>query len=597
VNIENIPSALQARTSSIGWGKGLGLALWSIGMLTLSLEPIGWWILAWFALVPWIIASVRAPGERTAAAISYACGLWFFLINLRWLWPVTGAGYIALCFYLALYFLLTGTILRRVDQHHPWPYTLVLPLLWVGQEYLRATVMTGFPWLFLSHTQHNQERLIQISDNFGAYGVTFLVGMTNGLICDLLLRPLKKPAGLKGLWLNPVNAVLLTACAIAAATGYGAYRLHEARTTLTEGPVISVIQEVIPQYVKEEGESTEEIFERHMALSKQAMAASMKPDLIVWPETMANTPLNDEFVELNVSGYDLSRMQSLQMSRRFDQKLRSLAKENVSVLVGCPAVELKDFGDSLKPVWSSNSAILYLPGGEKFLHRYDKMHLVPFGEVVPFKKSIPWLHRILNHLTPYDYDYTLDAGENPTVFQSQTVASQNQSSHAPSQYRFAVAICYEDVMPWVPRSLAKTENGRKRVDFLLNISNDGWFGTGGRSEPLRPSPELLQHLAICKFRAVENRVGIVRAVNTGISGFIRPDGTVQGDGLSGTLPEKPRDRQIVSGYLTDRAWLDSRVSVYSQIGDVFAKLCTAGFFILLLEGFAVRRWKINRMKK
>jgi len=562
-------------------------------MLTVSQEPIGWWITAWFALVPWIVASLRTPKGKNAAAVNYLCGFLFFILNLRWLWPVTGPGYIALCLYLALYFLLTGTILRRIYHYHPWPFTIVLPLLWVGQEYLRATVMTGFPWLFLSHTQHMHERLIQISDTFGAYGVTFLVGMTNGLICDLLLRPLKKPANQKGLWLSPINAILLTACSIAGAVGYGAYRLNEGNKTIARGPVISVIQEVIPQYVKEEGKSSQEIFDRHLALSKQALASPVKPDLIVWPETMVSAPLNKEFVELTAPGYDLSGFQMLQESRRFDQRLRDLAKENVSLLVGCPAYEVKDFGDSLKPVWSSNSAVLYLPGGKKFPLRYDKMHLVPFGEVVPFKKSIPWLHRLLNHLTPYDYDYTLDAGENPTVFQSKTVTPENNSEPVGSEYRFAVAICYEDVMPWVPRTLSRKEDSRKRIDFLLNISNDGWFVNGAPDKELLPSPELMQHLVICKFRAVENRIGIVRAVNTGISGFIRPDGIVQGAGLSASLPEKPEDRQIVAGYLTDRVSIDSRITWYTQNGDVFAKVCTAVLFILFLEGLALH-WRKNK---
>jgi apolipoprotein N-acyltransferase len=237
----------------------------------------------------------------------------------------------------------------------------------------------------------------------------------------------------------------------------------------------------------------------------------------------------------------------------------------VALLVGTPALELKDFGTELRPVANANSAVLYLAGGQRFGGRYDKMHLVPFGEVVPFKQSWPWLHRLLNGMTPYDFDYTLDAGQEPKVFQFRS---------GERDWRFGVAICYEDVTAWVPRCLAVAD-GAKRIDFLLNISNDGWFVSGGKDTPIKATGELLQHLAICKFRAVENRIGIARAVNTGISGFIRPDGQVQTKGQAGTLPDDPRARQTVTGFLTDRVYTDTRISLYSRWGDVFAIACVS----------------------
>jgi apolipoprotein N-acyltransferase len=121
-------------------------------------------------------------------------------------------------------------------------------------------------------------------------------------------------------------------------------------------------------------------------------------------------------------------------------------------------------------------------------------------------------------------------------------------------YRFGVPICYEDVMPYVCRRFVWGPDSKsKRVDFLLNISNDGWF---------LHRNELPQHFAICTFRAVENRVGVARAVNTGISGFIRPDG-------------RAHDKLGVGevGTRVARISMDSRVSVYSRTGDVFAFLC------------------------
>ena len=128
------------------------------------------------------------------------------------------------------------------------------------------------------------------------------------------------------------------------------------------------------------------------------------------------------------------------------------------------------------------------------------------------------------------------------------------------------------------------------VDFVLNISNDGWFVSGGKKgRPIAASTELMQHLVLCKFRAVENRVGIARAVNTGISGFISPDGRVQGRGLAGTLPDEPHKREVVAGFLTDMVYVDSRVTIYNRLGDAFAITCAVLSGLLLLTGKKEKR--------
>ncbi|RMF83513.1 MAG: apolipoprotein N-acyltransferase [Planctomycetota bacterium] len=220
--------------------------------------------------------------------------------------------------------------------------------------------------------------------------------------------------------------------------------------------------------------------------------------------------------------------------------------------------------------------------------RYDKIHLVPFGEIVPFRNarflgmSLHWLYRTLNRLSPFSdrgqVEYSLWPGEEFTVFELPMPDG--------SKARFGVPICYEDTVPEIPRRFV-WESSRRRVDFLVNISNDGWFNH---------SAELEQHLAICTFRAVENRVGIARAVNTGVSGFIDPAGRlyslVQVDGrLTGPG---------VVGYRVDHVKLDSRASLYGRWGDWFAVLCTLLTAALWLGGimtrwvFAVHHWLVSR---
>ena len=574
-----IPDDYRAGRVALSWSTVIGLTLITMVMLTLMQEPMGWGFLAWVALLPWVLATAGAKSGGRGAIISYVFGLAYYLINLYWLIPVTPPGYGALCFYLAWYFVLTGYIMRRVYQRRRWPFTFVLPVVWVGQEYLRAIIFTGFPWLFLSHSQHENFRLMQVCDLFGAYGLTFLVAMVNGLLCDLLLRPLAR-RNVQRPHLGALALIVLTIFCLTDAMLYGIYRVNQGQQTITEGPTIALVQEVIPQYVKESGESNEEIFARHLRLSEQTLAGVPRPDLIVWPETMTCCPMNKEFLELQAPRFNLDNFTWLQHGRDFDKRLRELAGQGSAVLVGTPAVQMGQIEYELRPLRKWNSAILYLSDGSKYARRYDKMHLVPFGEVVPFRESCPPLYRLLSSLTPYDYEYTLDVGKDPTVF-----TYEDRQERA---WRFAVAICYEDVMPQVPRRLTVAK-GEKRVDFLLNISNDGWFVTGAKDEPIKPSAELIQHLVICKFRAVENRVGIARAVNTGISAFIRPDGIVQEGFLEGNLPEKARQRQAVAGFATDKVYLDTRVSIYSRVGDIFAIICTALAALLLLDGIRCQR--------
>jgi len=564
--VVDLPADYRLRRVNVKVRTAIILIVLTMVMLSVSQEPIGWSFLSWISLVPWVVAVVGVAKYRVAGRINFLAGFMFFLLNLYWLIWVTTPGWIGLCFYLAWYFVLAGFIVRRVYMKYRWPFTLVLPVVWVSMEYLRATVMTGFPWLFLAHSQHEHIFLIQICDLFGTYGLTFLIAMTNGLVCDLLLRPIKQQQKTKKrVVLSMPTLILLTVCCVFGCILYGRYRVSQGHETMTEGPIVTVIQESIPQYVKESGQSNEEIFARHLALSKQAIAAEAKPDLIVWPETMVWAPLNKEF--LNKYEYPLCQ--------QFNEQLVELAKQGVAVLVGIPAWEINPVTNKIAK--SFNSAILYLPGGKQFPLRYNKMHLVPFGEVVPFKQSWPWLHDLLNGFTPYDCEYSIDAGAGPITFEFTTSAGKKTS--------FAVAICYEDVMAWVPRKLLDADGFRVRPEFLLNISNDGWFVSGGKDKPVKPSSELIQHLVACKFRAVENRIGFARSVNTGISAFIKPDGSVQSGSLAGTLAEDPTERQAVAGFLTDKIQLDSRRTIYSKIHDTFAVICTILTALIFLAGF------------
>jgi apolipoprotein N-acyltransferase len=250
----------------------------------------------------------------------------------------------------------------------------------------------------------------------------------------------------------------------------------------------------------------------------------------------------------------------------------------VTVLVGSSSVE--QFREAIYPkIKQYNSALVYNRDGKQRRERYDKNHLVPFGEYVPFFQTkflgidLHWLYRWLNKLSPFSYggkkDYSFTPGSKLTAFKLETETGT---------YYFGVPICYEDATPPVIRRFA-WNGAQRRVDFLVNISNDGWF---------LHSNELPQHLAICVFRAVENRVGIARAVNTGISGFIDPNGRIY------SVVEK-NGRSVgagIVGYDIQPMYLDRRASLYGRLGDWFAVACVLLSAVLWL-GAMFERWVLT----
>jgi len=313
--------------------------------------------------------------------------------------------------------------------------------------------------------------------------------------------------------------------------------------------------------VKESFEADEEIFDSLIKDSKEVAKAGA--ELVVWPETMVPGILNPKA---------WSFLMSPQMSKSFDSMIKEHSfKDKTYVLVGASGVEPKIQSDGSFVFERYNSAFLYLPDGSQSDKQYNKIHLVPFGEVVPFKKSAPWLHRILMKFTPYDYDYTLDYGNEYTVFQINSNAGEKEQI-----YKFGVMICYEDTVPIIARRFAIDEKGQKKVDWLLNISNDGWF-TRFKGKDVFASTELGQHTAICAFRAVETRLAVLRSVNTGISCLIDTCGRIKNGYMAGNLPNKAMSRKGMSGWLVDKIPIDKRVTFFSKYGQWLDFCCIAGF--------------------
>jgi apolipoprotein N-acyltransferase len=410
----------------------------SVGLLAAAFPPsaMTWWTVL-IALVPWSIATCATRRAWLAHWLSFLAGWGFSLLALRWLFPVTGLGFIALCFYLAIYWVLAGWAIRTAKRYHV-PIFVSLPVVWVACEYLRAIVMTGFPWLFLSHALFKQLLWIQVSDLFGAYGVSFLVAMVNGCVAAACLHYLPQ-RNLRTGGRTLILGALATAMLLLATASYGVWRLGESAAikAASPGPRIAVIQENFP--LRSAGPYVHPyiVFAKYMVLAMEA--AQQQPDLIVFPETSWNASQNVGFIGLKGGPLVEGRWAfTWGFSRRADEACRALAIGNYQpikgvfaffeqdlrnwnsprashsdippirrdsgpsamLVVGTAAVEPS--GDPIRPYHRFNSAVVYDRNGVQRQERYDKNHLVPFGEYVPFRgTSLHWLYVWLNSLSPF----------------------------------------------------------------------------------------------------------------------------------------------------------------------------------------------------
>ncbi|TWT45163.1 Apolipoprotein N-acyltransferase [Phycisphaerae bacterium RAS1] len=553
----------------------------SVVLLTWLFPAYGLWPLAFVALAPWALAVCRTHRAWVVHWLTFAVGWTFFLVGLRWLMPVTGLGYAALAFYLTLYWALTAWAMRTALRHGISP-VWSLPVVWVACEYLRAWVMSGFPWLFLAHGLYAQTWLIQISDITGAYGVSFAAALVNGLIVEAALchgRWALPGRSRKQLGAGAVTTILVLAGMVI----YGIVRTSGVQFRV--GPRVAVVQGDFPLVsTPPYGAPGPVVLASYLALT--AAASLDQPDLLALPESVWNATQNRDFLALEPQAIDDIKPITWTYGRLCDKAVSAAARgdypaaadviktmkrwydkdEKFAELpqaphppttIVCGAMSVEAFPEAVDPKKKRfNSALIYDPDGSQRADRYDKIHLVPFGEAVPFRTSFRRLYNWLNSLSPFSdggkNHYSLWSGAKFTVF---------DLHYSGGNVRFATPICYEDVMPYIIRRFV-WGGGQRQVDFLVSISNDAWF---------LYSHELPQHLAICVFRAVENRVAIARAVNTGISGFIDPNGRVH------SVVEKDGRRVGIGivGHRTHAIELDSRDSFYGRTGDWFAGICLA----------------------
>ncbi len=447
-------------------------------LLALSFPGFGNSSLAFIGLVPLMFA-VQSVSCRKAALLGLLAGFVFFMLSMGWLHNLTGTvagvalkasallGYAVLALYCALYFIpvaITVSIcvkrwgVRGIRTNVRLMFSVTM--VWVAAEYLRSFLFTGFPWNALGVSQYASPVLIQIAEWGGVYIVSAGIVWMNTALFVTLLQYIH---GVRARQYRPHGELMIGLLPIALSVAYGLHTFFD-QPVPSESIQVALVQPNIPQTEKWDREKDQQIRNTLEVLTETA-ARIDRLDLIIWPETAL-----PDFVRISEPSQDLVwRMSQL----------------GCPLLVGSMDLE---YSESTRTYY--NSSILFGTNGAAVV-KYDKQHLVPFGEYVPFPM-------LMKKFTPIAVDFA--RGTESTLISLQDKAP------------FSVLICFEDIV--APLSVKAVRNGAR---WLVNQTNDAWFDPGSQSE---------QHLAHAVFRCIENRVPMARCCNTGITCTIDAFGTV-----------------------------------------------------------------------
>jgi apolipoprotein N-acyltransferase len=521
-------------------------------------------------------------------------GLSFFGPALQWMRYADNlmvAAWAMLAFYCSLYFPAAIFMIRRLER---WrlPLVVTVPLVWAALEYLRCFLMTGFSWYLLAHTQHDVLSMIQITDLGGVFLVSALVALVNAFLFEWVcqypqVRRCFNLAETESRNLLPQGVVV--AAFLIGTCGYGVYRLGQ--NEFQTGPTVCLLQSNLDVRIRNDaarpqndGNSAKVVVEHFGALCRgAALHSSTKPDLLIWPETSFPRAWIEVSPQLPIEKVPMEWRDG-EASIRDDLRLLAGTYTRMPHLLGINTHYLDENGDHRH----YNSALLVNRAGNVD-GRFDKMHRIPFGEYVPLKDWLPFLKA----LAPFDIDHGIREGEKFTRFPL-------------DKFHFGVLICYEDTDPFLARHYATPNDDGPAVDFLVNMSNDGWFDGSSEHE---------EHLAVSRFRAIECRRSMVRAANMGISAVIDGNGRVLKpmpylgtDPPVWIVPDDPAMRaelpmsewhqfKQVAGILQAAVPIDQRFSFYVLAGDWLPIGCW--LFLFGAGGVALvrRRWLPSHLKE
>lgn len=516
-------------------------AIFSSFLLILAFPEFYLSFLTWIGLVPLLLV-ITGSRLKYSFFLSWLSGGIFFAGIFNWILEVPGYSLLhhaLLGLYLGSYFALFGMVFSFISRRIGITASLfAAPFVWVSLEYFRSNMsFLALPWGLLAHSQYQQSIILQIASITGAYGVTFLIVLVNSAITavvyPLFWRLRRHKTFLyehsERFWKIAVvvTAVVMTSLTVVFGNFVISRPLNDKKIK------VSVIQGNIVQSQKWDIHYAKSIMQTYADLTREA--SQDEPDLIVWPEAATPGPIT----------------RNLTIYR---EVLRIAHTAGAYLLLGSSGRQ-KFRKDHRKKKGRFNSAFLIHPTyGIDKNRRYDKIRLLPFGEYLPMKGSIPW-----------HYLSVPDIGQ-------QTPGRENTVFKLPG-YRFGVTICWENIFAGLVRQFANRD-----AQFIVNITNEAWF---------KKSAAPYQFVSMSVFRAVENRTSVIRCANTGVSCFIDPYGRV-------TDKLKVGGKDIfVKGFLTHEIPLSDGKTFYTVYGDVFVYLCiwtSVPLTILSFFGLRKNRW-------
>jgi apolipoprotein N-acyltransferase len=490
-------------------------------------------------------------------------GLVFFWIVFSWLTTVTVLGWFILAFYMAIYFAIWGwfcALLRpragksqsvgvtkwrqmlaqarttAIPPPSPWTKStnnlrlaFLLAAAWTTLEWLRGWVLSGFGWNGLGVALHDYWPLIQITELTGVAGLSFVIAFANVIILTTAYRLVVEA---RTRVMRPHFDFTVTMAAIVGVLIFGL------RATQISPPTkslrIAAVQANVPQTQKFDPQFTRRIFDQFRRLSEIALRSNPPPDLLVWPESSMPGPVLAD-----------------QESYKFVMDLAASA--DTDVLLGTIDVDERDV---------YNAALLVSNNGEH-VQMYRKIHLVPFGEYIPGRHTVPLLARVVGDKVPADFN----EGKEHTVF-----------TLTDGEIHVAPLVCFEDTIGELTRQFVLPSETSPGANLLVDVTNDGWFKKSAGSH---------QHLANAIFRCVETRRPMIRAANTGVTCFINQFGRVT------QVLQDDKGSTFTEGVLAGEIKIqtEQELTFYARHGELFAKACAAITLVSMLVLFGVSRWK------
>ena len=487
--------------------------------LAFAFPKFSWWWTAWIAFIPALIAVEKSRGYRESFVAFFWFGALFFLMSIEWLRHVSLFGLFFVSALAALYFGVFGIGARFFLKHRRFALALAaLPALWVVLEWIRTEIpVWGFGWNLAGYSQAKILPVARLASFLGVYGVSFLIVFVNTALF-LAFRFIRDKINMR--------EMTIATMAVAAFVG-GMTALVHLPVPVAPSPAASiaagVIQANIPQSEKWDPEFRASLLNQYIQLS--AMAAAEKPELLVWPEAAWPGFFNEDA--------EAKDIQEFARSSKLALLAGSLYRDPVTRRI-------------------YNSTYLIDADG-KVTNRYDKIRLVPFGEFVPAAGffRLFGLEKFAHSLGVSEFS----EGSEYTVFELKNPAEAGlKPDPASSDIKFSTLICFEDIFPQLSRAFVA-----RGAQFLVMITNDAWFG-----ESAAP----YQHFQAATFRAIENGVPVIRASNTGVSGFIAPSGEV-----IAKIQDRFGSDTWITGGLSVMLPLAKHDTVYQRFGYRFPLIC------------------------